>query len=746
MEEERQLSEPSDRFQRMRRFFALNIRGKIVLPYLLLTLVVAVIGIYVVMELVTQSIDERLNNHLFEAGRVVSNSMAYQEVEHLESSRQVAFTRGVAEALRDGDIETLVELGEPAVGGAGLEFFVLADAEGIEVLHILRREDGSLYSEEGQPGLSALWVVQDLVATGDPDALPRRGIGQHPTDQRYYYVTAIPVQLEGEMIGVAVVGTSLNTLMPVFKNNSLADVTVFLNGGQAVASTFFPGETPAEGDRLSELSVAEDEYETYLRDTERTIVENVVVNAARYRLAYERLKVSNDVFGVFSVSLPSSFVVQTGAISRNVYVLVFVVAMAAVIFVGYIVSQRITTPIGHLVRTSQAVADGDLDQRTGIGSSTDEVGVLAATFDIMTGRLADRTSALEEALRAEQEATGRLRAILSSIGDGVILEDPNAGFIPLNATAEAVLDEMASDFMLGPLRELSAAEEELVESEGELNPWLVDSRRFQVGNSVLSTHTAAVRTDSGEHLGTVLVLRDVTVEVEAERLKDSFIAHVSHELRTPLTAIRGYTGLMLSGAGGTLDDGQRGFVETINKHTDSLIAMVNELLDFSEMEAGRRLGLRRQPTSLPELVESVAQEWRPQMEDKGITFQVEADQEIPEANVDDRRLRWAMINLVRNAWQYTPEDGEVKVRLAFQAEQVLFEVEDTGIGIPAKDQARIFDRFHRVTLGSSESDEVRGLGLGLYLSKAIVEAHGGEISVSSEQGVGSTFSLVLPID
>ena len=745
MEEEQQLAASSARSERLKGLFALNIRGKIVLPYLVLTLVVAVIGIYVVMELVTQSIDERLNNHLFEAGRVVSNSMAYQEVEHLESSRQVAFTRGVAEALRNGDIETLVELGEPAVGGAGLELFVLADADGIEVLHILRREDGTLSTDVGEPGPSALWVVQDLVATGNPDALPRRGIGQHSADQRYYYVTAIPVQLEGEMIGVAVVGTSLNTLMPILKNNSLADVTVFLDGGQVIASTFFPGATPTTSDYLNELSIAEAEYETYLRDTDYTIVENVIVNAARYRLAHTQLRVSSDVFGVFSVALPSTFVVQAGATSRNVYVMVFVIAMAAVILVGYIISQRITNPIGRLVRTSQAVADGDLEQRTGIGT-TDEVGVLAATFDIMTGRLADRTTALEEALRAQQEATGRLRAILSSIGDGVILEDPNAGFIPLNATAEAVLEEMASDFMLGPLRELSAADEEAVDLEGELNPWLVDSRRFQVGNSVLSTHTAAVRTDDGEHLGTVLVLRDVTVEVEAERLKDSFIAHVSHELRTPLTAIRGYTGLMLSGAGGTLDDSQRGFIETINKHTDSLIAMVNELLDFSEMEAGRRLGLRRQPTSLPKLVEAVAEEWRPQMEEKGIAFQVEVDQEVPEANVDDRRLRWALINLVRNAWQYTLPDGEVQVRLSLQDGQALFEVQDTGIGIPPKDQARIFDRFHRVTLGSTEGDEVRGLGLGLYLSKAIAEAHGGEISVSSQEGVGSTFSLIMPIE
>jgi signal transduction histidine kinase len=259
---------------------------------------------------------------------------------------------------------------------------------------------------------------------------------------------------------------------------------------------------------------------------------------------------------------------------------------------------------------------------------------------------------------------------------------------------------------------------------------------------VISAHSAAVRTDKGEHLGTVIVLRDVTAEAEAERLKDAFITHVSHELRTPLTAIKGYSELLLVTASGSLDAEKLGFLETISRHTDNLVAMINELLDFSEMEAGGRLGLRLRPVLLTALIEEIAEEVRPQVEEKGLTFKVETPAELPLVDADTRRLRWAVINLVRNAWQYTPAGGSVTLRLYGRNGQVVLDIADTGIGISPEDQKRLFARFYRVT--NVTADDVRGLGLGLYVTKAIIEAHGGNIQVASREGGGSTFSVILP--
>ncbi len=733
--------ESSGRIQQLIRLLLPTIRTKIILPYLILTLIVAVVGIYVVTRLVVTSLDDRLTNHLLEAGRVVSDGMTNREVEHLESARAIAFTTGLDEALQDNDRETVVTLAQPVAVLQGLECFIITDASGQEVLHMLQSNSGEHEFVEGE-FTTQLWMVRRLLESGDPNAAPKRGLVMHAVDERYYYFTAIPIGLEGSTIGTVIVGTSLDTLLRDFESTSLAAVIIYLDGGRAVATTFRLAGQPEDTQTLLDtLSISPVLYEGALHSEGSSRAEGIDVNNRLYRLARGPLRVGNDGLGVFAVALPLDYVIESHLGSRNTYALIFAAGMAGVIMIGYLISQRITDPLSHLVRTSQAVADGDLEQRTGI-ESADEIGILAGTFDEMTQRLSERTHALEETV-------GRMQAILSSMDDGVVLEDMEGNMIPLNAVAEGLLAEMSSSFTFSPLRDLSVVDIDATDQDdydqdvnGPLGPWLLEHQRFEVGQKVVSIHSAIVRTDDGERLGTVIVMRDVTSEVEAERLKDSFITHVSHELRTPLTAIKGYSELLLSGAGGSLQEAQYGFMDTINRNVDDLITMVNELLDFSEMQASGRLGVVKRPMRLSSLVKDVAEDWRPRMNDKELTFQVEIPDVLSPIDADRRRLRWAIIHLVRNALQYTLSGGSVTLRLTERDDDIVFEVIDTGIGISATDQKHLFSRFYRVT--NMPEGEVRGLGVGLYLSQAIVEAHGGEINVVSEEGVGSTFSIILP--
>lgn len=722
---------PSPRSQ---RFLPLSfpIRGKIIFPYLVLTILVAVIGTYVVTNLVAGSLDERLTNHLLEAGRVVSDDLVRYEMRHLEAARIIAFTRGLGEALQEESAEKAASLASPVASGLGTELLVVVDADGHQMLHLLRRLDGSYGTP--QDIFHPPEIVRMLLEAGDPAGPPRRGLTRHPTDGRYYYLTAIPVPLNNRLVGAVIVGTSLDTLLVYFKSTSMADVTVYLDGGRAVGTTFAIPAQPLEASQLlDELSIPADLYKRCLYSNEVTLGENVQIRGRWYRLARGPLRVGNDVLGVFGVALPAQFIVRAGTTSRTVYALLFALMTAAVIVIGYLIAQRITRPLEYLVSASQAIAEGDLHYRTGI-RGTDEIGVLATTFDEMAGRLLERTNALGETL-------GQLRAILASIGDGVVLEDARGNFIPLNAAAEHILDELASNFMLGPLRELPATDARPGDSAS--NPWLVDSRRFQVGNKVLSAHSAIVRNEEGQRLGTVIVLRDVTAEVEAERLKDAFIAHVSHELRTPLTAIRGYSNLLLAGAGGQLSEQQRSFLQTIAHHTEALIAMIGTLLDFSEMEAGGRLALRKRSVSIASLAEEVAREWQPRIEENGLNFRTEIPDHLSPITADSERLRWAIINLLRNASQYTPQGGTITLRVSTHDNWLVLEVADTGAGIPPEVQKHLFTRFYRGI--PTADDTVRGLGLGLYITRAIVEAHGGHIQVTSAPGAGSTFTIYLPL-
>jgi signal transduction histidine kinase len=718
-------------WRQLRRIAYLSIRGKIVLPYLILTLLVILIGVYVVTSLVDASVSERLTNQLIEAGGVVSDSMALWEIGHLESARSIGFTVGLAEALQAGNTERVTALAQPTAAVRGVEFLVITDAQGQAVLHGLRQNDGTFEIIEEPFDTSGLWMVQSLIADGDPDGLPKRGMGLHVLQQRYYYFTAIPVGVDDEIVGVVVVGTSLDTLLDHFQDTSLANVTIYLDRGQAIGSTFAIGGPTGEVETLEELGISQELYQSILSSPNTVQGENVEdVRGRHYRIAWLPLRVGSDTLGVCSVALQTDFIVEQGATNRVVYFVIFATVMVGVIVVGYVISQRITNPISRLVRTSQAVAEGDLEQRTGI-VSRDEIGTLAETFDIMTGRLAERTRALEETL-------GHMEAILGSIGDGVLLEDLKHNLIPLNAAAEGMVQEMSDEFLLGPLHELSA--ESSKDPSHQPTIWPEESRRFEVGKRVLAAHSAPVRTENGEHLGTVIVLRDVTAEDEADRLKDAFIDHVSHELRTPLTAIKGYSELMLIGATGEVSPEQHQFLTTIHYHTDNLMNMVNTLLDFTEMEAWDGLQLHQYPLELTTLVEEAVEPWRVEMERKELTFEVDIAESLPKVNADTKRLTWVVVNLVRNAWQYTPEGGRVTVRLYQQDGKLTLDVEDTGTGIAEEDLERLFSRFYRV----GSDTQVRGIGLGLYIAKAIIEAHGGEIRVVSEEGVGSTFTVLLP--
>jgi len=228
---------------------------------------------------------------------------------------------------------------------------------------------------------------------------------------------------------------------------------------------------------------------------------------------------------------------------------------------------------------------------------------------------------------------------------------------------------------------------------------------------------------------------------EANRLKSEFLANVSHELRTPLNAIIGFSELLEAEAFGTLTAEQREFINDIHGSGTNLLALINDILDLSKIEAGR-MELQIDECEPASIVREAVAMVRLLASNKGIELAVEIGSEVGVIEADPAKLRQVLWNLLSNAIKFTPEWGSVKVQASRLGAALAFAVADTGIGIAPQDVDRIFDEFYQVD--GSYARRYNGTGLGLALVKKFVELHGGTITVSSQLGRGSTFSFIIP--
>lgn len=258
----------------------------------------------------------------------------------------------------------------------------------------------------------------------------------------------------------------------------------------------------------------------------------------------------------------------------------------------------------------------------------------------------------------------------------------------------------------------------------------------------LSLSSSPVRNVEGEYQGRLYAFRDVTHEREMDRLKNEFVSLVSHELRTPLTSIKGYVDLLMEEETGTLDDQQREFLEVVKRNADRLVALINDLLDLSRIEAGR-LEVQRVPVRVQEVIKQVGNSLRPQLDAKHQRLELELERALPAVLGDSDRLTQILTNLLSNAAKYTPSGGRITVMARCARPLVEVAVRDTGIGMTPEEQAQVFTKFFRSRNKAAQA--AGGTGLGLAITRQLVELHGGTMSFESEPGQGSTFRFTLPV-
>jgi signal transduction histidine kinase len=425
----------------------------------------------------------------------------------------------------------------------------------------------------------------------------------------------------------------------------------------------------------------------------------------------------------------------------DLVVIATVAALALGLFSSLWLTARLLRPLGVLSQTVRRLGEGDLEARARVNGK-DEIAALAQEFNAMADRLAEyRRSSLGELLQAQQAA----QAAIDSLPDPVLVLDAAGAILNLNGAAEqmlrlgsgATLESLDPD--LRPV--LERVRQHVLGGRGPYLPKGFDEAvrvSTPEGSRHLLPRATPLYSEESGIVGATIVLQDVTRLMRFDELKNDLVATVAHEFRTPLTSLRMAIHLCAEEVVGPLTDKQAELVGAARDECERLQGIVDDLLDLSRIQSGR-MELRPERTGAAALLGAAADALRQAAEDAGIGLRVEDAGGDATVRADAERIGLVLSNLVANAIRHTARGGQITLRSLESAGTERFEVQDTGEGIPLEHQERIFEKFYRVP-GARGG----GVGLGLYIAREIVQAHGGDMGVLSAPGKGSTFWFTLP--
>jgi NtrC-family two-component system sensor histidine kinase KinB len=412
---------------------------------------------------------------------------------------------------------------------------------------------------------------------------------------------------------------------------------------------------------------------------------------------------------------------------------------------SFALTSRIVKPLSALSLAVRRFGEGDLESRAR-PRGKDEIAALSTEFNTMADRLEEyRKSSLGDLIQAQQAS----QAAIDSLPDPVLVLDAEGGILNLNRAAEALLRMGPGEGAGTPIHSLDPMLRERVDAirthvlsgKGAVVPRGFDEAvrvDLQDGPHRLLPRATALYSEEGAVTGVTVVLQDVTRLVRFDELKNDLVATVAHEFRTPLTSLRMAVHMCAEEAAGPLTAQQADLMAAARQDCERLQGIVDDILDLSRIQAGR-IEIHPRVVDPVALIQHAVRDAETAARAGGVELSLDDPPKGFELQADPERVGVVLVNLIGNAVRHTPPGGKVVARVQRGDDGARFEVQDTGEGIPAQFQERIFERFFQVP-GSKRG----GVGLGLYLSREVVRAHGGEMGATSEVGKGSTFWFTLP--
>jgi PAS domain S-box-containing protein len=699
-----------------RPWYFLSLRWKIALPLLALALGVSMLGAYLIIDRIADSVQQHEADRVRAAAQTVQTRMdELARLHQVQAQRITADLTGPAHRplLRAGDGAALQPVLEALTAAEALDYVQLYGPDGREIVGLQRVTRIASGTPQTDYAVSDGTPLDDVLGG---DAL-RPVIVRTP--QGYALLAPAPVLAADESLGTLLVGTRLDRALVMLRAGDGTDLALFGGPeGALLART------------LSSTVAPPDAWARVFDEPTTPPVERLTLNDQPYHAAYVPLAIDGTPLGVLGVYGADTTLYATDS-SRTVISVLAAGAVALVVLVAFAVTGYFVGRLEHVNRTAHALAAGDRRARTRMQPG-DEIGELGAALDRMAHRHARKTENLEQALRRQRRETARLNAVLESIPDGLVVQDLDGRVLMINQQARDLLGGQRV-FRSSRLHELTAVVTE------KLGPALApgiyalgDPTRLPLDGKMLQAQAAAILTQSNTRIGTVIVLRDITQDVEREQAREALLDRLSEEAVAPGPP-QSY-------------DSLTALAQEVVRNTRSLQRVIAELRDVSTFEP-RELQAGQRALPLNDLLWNIAAEWQPLVRSARMRLEVRFGPRGQHILGDNRRLRWAIGNLVDNALKYSPSGTVITLAGQTVDDDAQITVTDSGYGMTPEDQDNAFTRFYRGTPCDADGKPVRkpGTGQGLFITQRVIQAHGGTLALESRQGTGTTVTVRLPL-
>ena len=451
------------------------------------------------------------------------------------------------------------------------------------------------------------------------------------------------------------------------------------------------------------------------------------------------------VVGSVMVGLSGSIIENITTTTRASLVIAFIVAWLVVIAIVFMDTILITRELKQLHEGVQKISSGEFGYNIECKDSSKEIQELCDAFNRMSNRLSKYNEQTMESITLERN---KLEAVLMSIANGVVVCDNYDTVVLINEQGKKLLEVEDEDIINTKINQYCDTNGELCFKEKieQFKDTPLDDMEgaplafnIEVAKNVIKSVISPMFSRNGDYVGYIIVLIDVTKEVEMEQLRSQFISNVSHELRTPVTVLRSYIDTLYNYGNDFDFNTQKEFIGVMNQEIIRLNTMVNDILDFSRYES-QNLKPEMKPENIVDIINDCVDQVKILAEEHNLVFSIMIEPDLPQVMMNKETITRALTNIISNAIKYSPDGKRIKIRA--ERSRIGDYLEDQGPGIAEEYQKKVFDRFFRV---ENDTHTVKGTGLGLHLVKiAIEKQHNGQVFVQSKVGEGSTFGFRIP--